>query len=121
MRYLRALVVVCRYFGDVLLATPLAQSLAAAGYEVEWLVAPGCEAIVADRPFARRVHTLVPSWSGLREGVRDLRGRFDVACVITGSERATAVARLAARRVDALLPGRLQPSGRGRCFAPSGA
>ncbi|MDX8409853.1 MAG: glycosyltransferase family 9 protein [Mariprofundales bacterium] len=105
---MRALVVVCRYLGDVLLATPLAQSLAAAGYEVEWLVAPGCEALLTDQTFARQVHTLVPSLIGLRDSVRDLRGQFDVACVITGSDRATAVARLAAQRVYAVLPSRMQ-------------
>lgn len=105
---MRALVVVTRYLGDVLLATPLARSLAAAGYEVEWLVAPGTEAMVADQPFACACHTLIPSWQGLRRSVRSLRGRFDLACVLTGSDRATAVARLVARQVCALLPGRWQ-------------
>jgi len=105
---LRALVVVTRYLGDVLLATPLARALDAAGYEVEWLVAPGTEAMVINQPCCRAVHTLTPSLAGLRESVQRLRGRFAVACVVIGSDRATAVARLVADRVFALLPTRWQ-------------
>ncbi len=101
---MRALVVVTRYLGDVLLATPLARALAADGYAVEWLVAPGSEAMVE----GQTVHTLVPSLQGLREAVQSLRGRFAIACVVTGSDRATAVARLAADKVYALLPMRWQ-------------
>ncbi len=108
MFQLRALVVVTRYLGDVLLATPLARALATAGYEVAWLVAPGTEAVLASQPFAREVHTLNPSLGVLREAVQRLRGRFAIACVITGSDRATAVARLVADKVYALLPTRWQ-------------
>jgi len=105
---LRALVVVCRYLGDVLLATPLACSLAEAGFTVEWLVAPGCEEILANQSVAHHVHTLQPSLSGLANSVRELRGRFELACVVTGSDRPIAVARLAAKRLYALLPMRAQ-------------
>jgi len=101
-------VVVTRYLGDVLLATPLARALDAAGYEVEWLVAPGTEAMVADQPFCQCVHTLSPSFHGLRATVQKLYQRFDIACVVTGSDRAIAVARLVANRVFALLPTRWQ-------------
>ncbi|MDQ6965216.1 MAG: glycosyltransferase family 9 protein [Mariprofundales bacterium] len=105
---MRALVVVTRYLGDVLLATPLARALTAAGYEVEWLVAPGTEAMVTNQPFAAAVHTLTPSMRGMRETVVSLYQQFDIACVITGSDRATAVSRLVAKRVFALLPIRWQ-------------
>ncbi|MDX8414061.1 MAG: glycosyltransferase family 9 protein [Mariprofundales bacterium] len=105
---MRALVVVTRYLGDVLLATPLARALTTAGYEVEWLVAPGTEAMVVDQPCCRRVHTLLPSIHGLRDTVQKLYGKFDIACIMTGSDRATAVARLVAGQVFALLPTRWQ-------------
>ncbi|MDQ6950740.1 MAG: glycosyltransferase family 9 protein [Mariprofundales bacterium] len=109
---MRALVVVCRYLGDVLLATPLAKSLAEAGFAVEWLVAPGTEAMLENQPFASRVHTLSPSLLGLRDSVRALRAssreKFDLACVLTGSDRPIVVARLVAKRVYSLLPMRAQ-------------
>jgi len=109
---MRALVVVCRYLGDTLLATPLAQSLAAAGYEVDWLVAPGNAPLLEHQPFARRVITLHPSLTGARAALRELRQpdgkRYEIACVVNGSDRPMAVTLLAAKQVYALVPERWQ-------------
>lgn len=104
----RALVVVCRYLGDVLLATPLARALKEAGYHVDWLVAPGTNSIIEKQPFAEHIHILEPSWAGTRAAVRATRGRYDVACVINGADRPMLVSLLAAKKVYALVPGRAQ-------------
>lgn len=104
----RALVVVCRYLGDVLLATPLARALKEAGYHVDWLVAPGTGSIIENQPFAEQIHTLEPSWAGTRAAIRATRSRYAVACVINGADRPMLVSLLAAKKVHALVPARAQ-------------
>ncbi len=105
---MRALVVVCRFLGDTLLATPLARALRAAGHRVDWLVAPGSEAMIAGQVFAEHIHVLHPSLSGLSRLVGRHRKRYDIACVINGADRPMAAALLMARRVHALVPSRWQ-------------
>jgi lipopolysaccharide heptosyltransferase III len=99
---MRTLIVVCRYLGDTLMATPLARSLAAAGHEVDWLVAPGTEAMVREQAFAHAVHVLEPNVSATWNMLRRLRGRYDIACVTTPSDRPMLVAFAAAKQVFTL-------------------
>lgn len=99
---MRALVVVCRYLGDTLMATPLARSMAAAGHEVDWLVAPGTEAIIMGQAFAHNVHVLEPKASTTWGMLRRLRRRYDIACVTTPSDRPMLLALTAAKKVFAL-------------------
>jgi len=104
----RALVVVCRFLGDTLLATPLARSLHQAGYEVDWLVAPGTQGMIENQPFASEIHILHPNIGDTIRLIRRLYKRYDVACVINGADRPMAVALTAARRTCALVPSRGQ-------------
>lgn len=105
---MRALVVVCRYLGDTLMATPLARSLAAAGHEVDWLVAPGSEAMIQGQAFAHDVHVLQPNAAATWAMLRRLRRHYDIACVTTPSDRPMLVAFAAAKQVFALAAGRPQ-------------
>lgn len=105
---MRALVVVCRYLGDVLLATPLARSLLHAGYEVDWLVAPGTDVIIQNQTFAKQIYILHPSVNGTLEAIRILYGTYDIACVVNGADRPMLVSLLAAKKVYALVPSRSQ-------------
>ena len=103
---LRALIVVCRYLGDVLLATPLARSLAMADYTVDWLVASGTEAMLEAQPFAHTVYTIsaaTPWRVQLALGGR-LWHEYDVAFVLTASDRPMALAAVATRNIHALIP-----------------
>lgn len=100
---MRALVVVCRYLGDTILASPLARSLKAAGYEVDWLVASGSQHIIKDQPYADQIYTIDATASSTIAAIRKLSGKYDVACVITGSDRPMFIARLAAKKVFAML------------------
>lgn len=99
---------VCRYLGDVLLATPLARSLHDAGYEVQWLVAPGTGTILEHQTFATKVHELQPTVSNTLKLITGLWKSFDVAYVIGASDRPMAVALCAAKQTYALLPLRKQ-------------
>jgi len=105
---MRALVVVCRYLGDTLLATPLARALHEAGYTVDWLVAPGTAGIIENQPFAAEIHTLEPSIASTRQMIGQLKGRYDVACVINASDRPMLVAWLAAKKLHILTSNRPQ-------------
>ena len=105
---MRALVVVCRYLGDVLLATPLARSLARTGYAVDWIVSPGTQDILEAQPCAHTVYTVdaTMSWRAqLALGMR-LRREYDAAFVLTASDRPMALALAASRNVYALIPAR---------------
>ncbi|OIO71428.1 MAG: hypothetical protein CO186_08765 [Zetaproteobacteria bacterium CG_4_9_14_3_um_filter_49_83] len=105
---MRALVVVCRYLGDVLLATPLAKALQQDGYAVDWLVSPGTEQMISGQSFANNVHVLQATASDTFRHIRKLWQKYDIACVISGSDRPMLIALTAARRVHALLPTRSQ-------------
>jgi len=103
---MRALIVVCRYLGDVLLATPLAQSLKHAGYAVDWLVAPGTETMLEQQAFADHVQIVDPSKSWfeqLKTASRLLR-KYDSAFVLTASDRPVALALGASAHVYGLIP-----------------
>ncbi|HKJ83470.1 MAG TPA: glycosyltransferase family 9 protein [Mariprofundaceae bacterium] len=104
---MRALMVVCRYLGDVLLVTPLAQSLKEAGYAVDWIVASGTESLLEGQPWADRVSIAGPglSWAGHIALGRQVFRRYEQAFVLPASDRPMAVAKLASKRVFALLPG----------------
>ncbi|MBF0282157.1 MAG: glycosyltransferase family 9 protein [Zetaproteobacteria bacterium] len=105
---MRALVVVCRYLGDVLLATPLARSLHHAGYSVDWLVAPGTDSIIHNQPFAQHIYTLTPSIAGAYAAIQQLNHRYDKAFVINGADRPMLVSLFCAKQVYALVPARKQ-------------
>lgn len=103
---IRALIVVCRYLGDVLLVTPLARALTKAGYTVDWLVAAGTQDLLEAQPCAHTVYTVdaTMSWrSQLALGMR-LRRQYDAAFVLTASDRPMALAWAASRKVYALIP-----------------
>jgi len=105
---MRALVVVCRYLGDVLLATPLAKSLEESGYEVDWLVAPGTGAIIEGQSFAKHIYSLETDIHSVCQTTRKLWKKYDIACVLTGSDRPMLVSLAAAKKTYALLPTRNQ-------------
>lgn len=105
---MRALVVVCRYLGDTLLATPLAQALHRAGYEVDWVVAPGSGSIIEQQAYARRVFQLKPNVGDTLGLMRKLFHKYELACVINGADRPMLVALAAAKRTFALIPDRWQ-------------
>jgi len=105
---MRALVVVCRYLGDVLLATPLAKSLQESGYEVDWLVAPGTGSIIEGQSYAKHIYSLEPNIADVWLTTRKLWKQYDIACVLTGSDRPMLVSLAAARKTHALLPTRAQ-------------
>lgn len=105
---MRALVVVCRYLGDTLLATPLARSLHQAGYEVDWLVAPGCDGLIQGQPYTSQVFVLKPTLASTLGLIRQLFRRYDIACVINGADRPMSVALCAAKKTYALIPDRWQ-------------
>jgi len=105
---MRALVVVCRYLGDVLLATPLAKSLEESGYEVDWLVAPGTGSIIEGQSYAKRVYSLEPGIASVWRTTRKLWKKYDISCVLTGSDRPMLVSLAAAKKTHALLPTRGQ-------------
>jgi len=107
---MRALVVVCRYLGDVLLATPLAKSLEKSGYEVDWLVAPGTGSIIEGQSYARHIYSLEPDIPAIWNTTRKLWKKYDLACVLTASDRPMLLSLAAAKRVHALLPTRAQDS-----------
>ncbi len=97
----RALLLPYRYLGDALLAVPLARSLRQAGYRVEWLVHDGAQSLFEAQPFADEVHVLRSkgSWSlG-----RSLWRNYALAFVVNGTDRLTALGRIAGRRVYATL------------------
>jgi len=102
---IRALMVVCRYLGDVLLATPLAQSLKHAGYAVDWVVAPGTGALLEQQPYANNVVTIGQGISWGRQlglGAKLFR-KYDIAFVLPASDRSMAMALAASGTVYALI------------------
>jgi len=97
--------VVCRYLGDVLLATPLAQSLAQAGYRVDWVVASGTGAILEQQPYADTVYTVdhATSWGNqLRLGTLLFR-KYEKAFVLPASDRSMVLALAASGKAYALI------------------
>ncbi len=102
---IRALIVACRYIGDVLLATPLAQSLNKAGYQVDWIVAPGTEAILDHQPYANEVFTVGAQTSWIQQcslGLRLFR-RYNSAFAMPSSDRSMLLALAASGSVSALI------------------
>jgi len=97
--------VVCRYLGDVLLATPLARSLSKAGYSVDWLVTPGTAAILAGQDYAQRVF-IVDQYSAwhrqLALSMRLLR-KYDMAFALPSTDRAMLFAMAASKSTHALI------------------
>jgi len=103
---IRALVVVCRYLGDVLLATPLARSLKEAGYTVDWLVSPGTQELLKEQSFVNTVYTVSSdtSWHHQLELAHHLWRKYDVSFILTASDRPTLLALAASRKTFALIP-----------------
>jgi len=98
--------VVCRYLGDVLLATPLAGSLQQAGYEVDWVVAPGTESILEGQACAGQVYTVGPEtpWRDQLSLARRLWRSYDIAFALPSTDRAMLLSLAASRRVHAMIP-----------------
>jgi ADP-heptose:LPS heptosyltransferase len=105
---IRALVVVCRYLGDVLLATPLARALKDRGYAVDWLVAPQTEKLLHGQSFCDTAYAVdaATSWRGQIALARRLWHRYDKAFVLTASDRPMLLAAAATSRIYALIPRR---------------
>ena len=103
---IRALMVVCRYLGDVLLATPLAESLCRAGYRVDWVVAPGTESILEQQSCADQVFVTGPT-SPLRQQLdtgRRLWRKYDLAFALPSNDRSMLLSLAASRTVHAMIP-----------------
>jgi len=98
--------VVCRYLGDVLLATPLAGSLRQAGYEVDWVVASGTESILEGQPWADRVFTVYQHTPLHRQIAlsASLWRRYDKAFALPSTDRSMLLSLAASSRVHALIP-----------------
>jgi len=97
----KALLIPYRYLGDTLFASPLARALKKEGYHVEWLVHKSAASIVDAQPFADKIHVL--DEINTLHLIRVLWRDFDIAVVVNGTDRLTAIARLAAKRVYATL------------------
>jgi len=97
--------VVCRYLGDVLLATPLAQSLCEAGYSIDWLVAPGTEAILENQPYAQQVFTVNQDTPWLRQLALagKLFRKYDKAFALPSTDRSMLFALSASASTHALI------------------
>ncbi|MDX8392620.1 MAG: glycosyltransferase family 9 protein [Mariprofundaceae bacterium] len=117
---IRALMVVCRYLGDVLLATPLAQSLSKAGYSVDWLVTPGTAAILEGQNYAERIFTVDQHCAWHRQlalGMRLLR-KYDQAFALPSTDRSMLYALAASTSSHALIDaGRSQDAWKRRMAA----
>ncbi len=99
--------VVCRYLGDVLLATPLAESLHLAGYEVDWVVSPGTESILEHQPYANRI-SVVDSETSVKDQLRlaaSMWRTYDLAFALPASDRAMLLSLAASGSVYALIDG----------------
>ncbi|MDQ6986412.1 MAG: glycosyltransferase family 9 protein [Mariprofundaceae bacterium] len=97
--------IVCRYLGDVLLATPLARSLSQAGYSVDWLVAPGTATILEGQNYAQRVFIADQHSAWHRQlalGMRLLR-KYDMAFALPSTDRAMLFALAASKSTHALI------------------
>ncbi len=90
----------------MLLVTPLARSLLDAGYRVDWLVASGTQDLLEAQPCAHAVYTVsaVMSWRAQLVLSMRLWRRYDVAFVLTASDRPMVLALAASRRIYALIP-----------------
>jgi len=97
--------VVCRYLGDVLLATPLAQSLNKAGYQVDWIVAPGTEAILENQSYAERIFVVGQQTAWLQQCSMAFRffHHYDLAFALPSSDRSMFLSLAASRSVHALI------------------
>ncbi len=95
----------------MLLATPLARALHEAGHTADWLVARGTESMLEGQPFAHQVFTVGASlpWRAQWRLARELWGRYDIAFVLTASDRPMALARAASANIHALIPARGWP------------
>jgi lipopolysaccharide heptosyltransferase III len=97
--------VVCRYLGDVLLATPLAESLRMAGYDVDWVVAPGTENILERQPCANRISVVGPQTPAKRQ-IRlaaSMWRKYDLAFALPSTDRSMMLALAASGAVHALI------------------
>ncbi len=97
--------VVCRYLGDVLLTTPLARSLTKAGYDVDWLVAPGTEAILENQNYAKQVFIVDQHTAWHRQLMLSMRllRKYDIAFALPSTDRAMLFALAAAKSTHALI------------------
>lgn len=96
---------VCRYLGDVLLATPLAGSLRMAGYEVDWIVAPGTDGILEHQPCANRVTVVDPKMPATKQlGLAaSLWRKYDLAFALPSTDRSMMLSLAASGSVHALI------------------
>jgi heptosyltransferase-3 len=105
------LVISLRYFGDVLLTTPLIRSLARGfdGAAIDVLLSAGTEGILEGNPDVRDVVTVAerPGVAGHIELVRRVWRRYDLAVIAETGDRPHLYGWLAAARRAGLLPPRL--------------
>lgn len=105
---MKALVVVCRFLGDTLLASPLARSLRDNGYTVDWLVAAGCKSIIEKQSFANNIYELEPTGHSFWKHLRQLYRGYDQAFILNASDRPMAITYFAAKETFALTSKRPQ-------------
>ncbi|RME03489.1 MAG: glycosyltransferase family 9 protein [Bacteroidetes bacterium] len=98
----RALIVVQRFIGDTLLATPLARSLHAADYSVDWLIPPSSTSLVAPLPWTNKTLSFGKGLGAVWNMLRNIYGQYDDIFLMTPSDKPAFVSALAGARLHGL-------------------
>lgn len=98
----RALIVVQRFIGDTLLATPLARALHNAGWAVDWLIPPSSTSLIAPLPWSKKILNLNPGFQAAWNTLKNIRGQYDDLFLLTPSDKPALISLLTGTRIHGL-------------------